>query len=175
MKFDNRINYSIDSIERSIVADNPISKKYTGAQKKKLYQQKLKMLDKYPELKKMISLRYIYKYPIEGIKNWGRVGVVPPEIIISDDRIKDICRYQLWTDFINRATKKRELRFTRCPGIEKHSSCPYFSPPAKKVRQLLDKSDIFILLQTKLFADKGGVQWEFKTITRFREDVLEAG
>ena len=89
MKFDNRINYSIDSIERSIVADNPISKKYSDAQKKKLYQQQLKMLDKHPGLKKMISLRYIYKYPIKGIKNWGRIGIVPPEIIISDDRIKD--------------------------------------------------------------------------------------
>ncbi len=52
IQFDNRINYSIDNIERSIAADNPISKKYTVNQKKKLYQQKLKMLDNYPELKK---------------------------------------------------------------------------------------------------------------------------
>jgi hypothetical protein len=174
IQFDNRINYSIDNIERSIAADNPISKKYTVKQKKNLYQQKLKMLDNYPELKKIINIKYIHDYPIEGIENWGRIGIIPPEFIISDDRIKDMCRYQLWTNFVSRTTNKREWRFTRCPGIETASACPYFTPPAKKVRELFGKSDIFIIMQTKLFTDYGGVQWEFKTITRFREDVQKA-
>ena len=37
MQFDRRVNYSIDNIERSIVADNPINNKYSDNQKKKLY------------------------------------------------------------------------------------------------------------------------------------------
>jgi len=172
MNFAQRINYSIDNIERSIVADTQVSKKYSDAQKKKLYQQKAKLLDKYPEVKKIIDIRYIHKYPIEAVKNFGRIGFIPPELVISDDRIKDMCRNQFWTTFITRTTKKRsQLRFTRCPGLEKHSSCPYFTPPAKKVREMLDRSDIFIVLQTKLFSEMGGVQWEFRTINRFREDV----
>jgi hypothetical protein len=171
IQFDNRINYFIDNVERSIAADNPLSVRYTNEQKKKIYQQKLKMLANYPELKKIIDIKHIHNYPIEGVKNWGRIGIIPPEIVISDDRIKDMCRYQFWTGFVRRTRKKREWRFTRCPGLESASACPYFTPPAKKVRELLDRSDIFIVMQTKLFADYGGVQWEFKTITRFREDV----
>lgn len=40
MNFANRINYSIDNIERSIVADTPIGTRYSDSQKKKLYQEK---------------------------------------------------------------------------------------------------------------------------------------
>ncbi len=171
MDFPKRINYSIDNIERSIVADSEVGNKYTKAQKKKLHNEKKKLLNNYPELKEIIDMRHIYKYPIEGVKNFGRVAVLPPEIVISDNRIKDMCQNQLWTSFVSQKTNKRESRFTRCPGLETRSSCPYFSPPAKKVRGLLDRSDIFIALQSKLFNEFGHVQWEFKTINRLREDI----
>jgi hypothetical protein len=171
IQWDDRINYSIDNIERSIAADTEISKKYSEEQKKALYTQKCTMLNKHPQLKKMVDINYIYNYPIENAQNWGNIGIVPSEIVISDERIKDMCRYQFWTNFISKKTNKREWRFTRCPGIETASACPYFSPPASKVREKLDNSDIFIFAQTKPFADYGGVQWQYKVITQYCEDI----
>ena len=171
IQFDDRINYSIENVERSIALDTEISKKHTEEQKKKLYKKKLAMLDTYPQLKKMIDINYIYNYPLENVQNWGKIGIIPPEIVITDDRIKDMCRYQFWTNFISRTTNKREWRFTRCPGLETASACPYFSPPAKKVREMLDNSDIFIVAQTKPFCDYSGVQWQYKVITQYCEDL----
>ena len=170
MKFADRINYSIDNIERSIVADNPIGTKYTAVQKKKLYLEKEQLLNKFPDLKKIIDIRSIHKYPIKGVKNFARIGFLPSKLVISDERIKDMCQNQFWTTFRTQK-KKGELRFTRCPGLEKHSSCPYFTPPAEKVRQKLDKADIFIAIQTKLFNQTKDIQWEFLTINRLREEI----
>jgi len=170
MNFADRINYSIDNIERSIVADNPIGTRYTDVQKKKLYVQKEKLLNKFLDLKKMIDIRYIHKYPIKGVNYFARIGFLPSKLVISDDRIKDMCQNQFWTAFRTQK-KKSELRFTRCPGLENHSSCPYYTPPAEKVRLKLDKADIFIVLQTKLFNETKYVHWEFLTINRLREDV----
>ena len=64
MNFANRINYSIDNIERSIVADTLVGTKYSDARKKKLYQEKLKKLNKFPALKEVINIRHIHNYPI---------------------------------------------------------------------------------------------------------------
>ncbi len=171
LQLDDRINYSIDNIERCIASDTDIYRTYTDEHKKALLVKKLAILDKYPLLKKMIDINYIYSYPFENVQNWGKIGIMPPEVVISDERIKDMCRYQFWTNFISRKTNQREWRFTRCPGIEKASACPYFSPPAQKVRELLDSSDIFIFAQTKPFADYGGVQWQYKVITQYCEDL----
>jgi hypothetical protein len=171
MNYADRINYSIDNIERSIVADNPIGTKYTNSQKKKLYQEKEKKLNKFPELKKIINIPHIHKYPIKGVAIFSRIGILPGKLVISDDRIKDMCQNQFWTSFRRQRKRLRERRFTRCPGLTQHSSCPYFTPPAKKVREKLDKADIFIALQTKLFNEVKHVEWEFLTINRLREEI----
>ena len=171
MNFAKRINYSIDNIERSIVADNTIGTKYSQVQKKKLHQGKERLLKKFPDLKKIIDIKHIHKYPINGVNNFARIGFLPSKLVISDDRIKDMCQNQFWTAFRGQRKAKREMRFTRCPGLEKHSSCPYFTPTAKKVRQKLDKADIFIALQTKLFNETKNIQWEFLTVNRLREEI----
>jgi predicted metal-binding protein len=175
MNFADRINYSIDNIERSIVADNPLSTKYSDAEKKKLYRGKEKLVNKFPPLKKLLDIRTIYKFPIDGVKNFGRIGFLPSELVITDDRIKEMCRNMLWTTFGSQKErgkgKRGPKRFTRCPGLEKHSSCPYFTPPAKKVREKLDEADIFIALQTKLFNEVQDVRWQFLTINKLREEV----
>jgi predicted metal-binding protein len=170
MKFADRINYSIDNIERSIVADAEVGTKYSEAEKKKLYREKEKLVNKFPALKKLLDIRTIHKFPIKGVENFGRIGFLPGKLVISDDRIKDMCRNQFWTTFLT-TKKKGANRFTRCPGLEKRSSCPYFTPPAKKIRETLDQADIFITLQTKLFNELGPVQWEFQTINKLREEV----
>ena len=171
MTFANRINYSIDNIERSIVADTLVGTKYSNSQKKKLYREKEKALNKFPELEKIINIRHIHKYPIKGVKIFSRIGIIPSKFVISDNRIKDMCQNQFWTAFRRQRKRKGELRFTRCPGLEQHSSCPYFSPPAEKVREKLDKADIFIALQTKLFNEVKDIEWEYLTINRLREEV----
>ncbi|RMF94626.1 MAG: hypothetical protein D6734_07265 [Candidatus Schekmanbacteria bacterium] len=169
--YSKRINYSIDNIERSIVADSEVGNMYSPTQKKKLYKEKQKLLNNFTELKKIIDIKHIHQYPIEGVRNFARIAAIPPEIVISDDRIKDMCQNQLWTSFVSQKTNKRIKRFTRCPGLETRSSCPYFTPPARKVRQLLNKADIFVVLQSKLFNEFGFVQWQFKTINRLREEI----
>lgn len=171
MNFANRINYSIDNIERSIVADTPISTKYSGAQKKKLYREKEKLLNRLPDLKRMINIQHVHKYPFKGMKNFARVGFLPSRLVISDNRIKDMCQNQFWTVFRSQRKRKGELSFTRCPGLERHSSCPYFTPPAEKIRQKLDSADIFIALQSRLFNETKDVQWEYLTINRLREEI----
>ncbi len=172
MKFDTRINYSIDNIERSIVADNPVGTKHSDTQKKKLYRKTANNINKFPELKNLVDIRHIHKYPIDHVKNFARIGFLPSNIVISDDRIKDMCRNQFWTVFRReRKAKKNEMRFTRCPGLEKHSSCPYFSPPADKVREKLDRADIFIGLQSKLINNVTDTRWQYLTINRLREEI----
>jgi len=171
LQFDDRISYDIDTIERSIATDTEIYRKYTAEEKKALYRQKRELLDKHPDLKKMLDVNHLYTYPIEGVEKWGKMDICPPEIMISDDRIKDMCALPFWTDFIVRETNERQWRFTRCPGIDKHSSCPYNSPPAAEVRKILDSADIFIFVQTKEFSEFGGVQWQYKTIKRYCEDL----
>ena len=49
------------------------------------------LLDKYPKLKAMVDVNYLYDYPVEGVEKWGKVDICPPELIVSDDRIKDMC------------------------------------------------------------------------------------
>ena len=171
MNFAKRINYSIDNIERSIVADTPIGTRYSDSQKKKLYQEKEKQLNKFADLKKRINISHIHKYPIKGVSIFSRIGILPSKLVISDDRIKDMCQNQFWTSFRRQRKRTRERRFTRCPGLTQHSSCPYFTPPAKKVREKLDKADIFIALQTKLFNEVKNIEWEYLTVNRLREDI----
>jgi predicted metal-binding protein len=167
--FSRQINYSPDNIERSIVADNPIGTKYSDAEKKKLYREKEKLVNRFPELKKLLDIKTIHKFPIEGVKNFGRIGFLPPELVITDDRIKEMCHNQWWVPPLPGV--KAHKKFMHCPGLNHHSSCPYFTPPAEKVRKILDKADIFIAFQTKLFSELGGVPWEWATINRLREEV----
>jgi hypothetical protein len=171
LKFDDRMSYSIDTIERSIVADTEAYTKYTAEQKKQLYQEKHRLLDKHPKLKAMVDVNYLYGYPVDGVEKWGKVDICPPELIVSDDRIKDMCTLPFWTDFVVRENKERQWRFTRCPGVEKHSSCPYHSAPAATVREMLADSDLFIFVQTKEFSEFGGVQWQYQTIKRYCDEL----
>ncbi|HUT83451.1 MAG TPA: DUF2284 domain-containing protein [Thermodesulfobacteriota bacterium] len=168
-KVSKQINYCIDNIERSIVADTSIGTKYSAAQKKKLYREKEKLVNTFPALKKLLDIKTIHTFPVEGVKNFGRIGFLPIALVISDDRIKDMCQNQWWVPPMPGV--KAAKKFMRCPGLGHHSSCPYFTPPAVKVRQMLDKADIFIVLQSTLFNYFGGVTWQWNTINTLREKI----
>jgi hypothetical protein len=137
-------NYSIENIAQSIVRDNPSGKKYSQEDKKNLYQERLRLLEGFPKLKEIISLTHIYKYGISWSKKVTRLAVLPPEIIVVDSRIQDMCYLPFWTYY-----GSGEGSFSRCAGVNAFSCCPPFNPKAEKVQEKLDKADIFLALQSK--------------------------
>jgi len=67
-KVSKQINYCIDNIERSIVADTPIGTKYSAAQKKKLYREKEKLVNKFPALKRLLDIKAFIPFPSRGLR-----------------------------------------------------------------------------------------------------------
>ncbi|MCK5422961.1 MAG: hypothetical protein KAJ08_12390, partial [Deltaproteobacteria bacterium] len=137
-------NYSIENIAQSIVRDNLSGKKYSQEDKKNLYQERLRLLEGFPKLKEIISLTHIHKYGISWSKKVTRLAVLPPEIIVVDSRIQDMCYLPFWTYY-----GSGEGSFSRCAGVNAFSCCPPFNPKVEKVQEKLDEADIFLVLQTK--------------------------
>jgi len=163
-----QVNYSIENIAQSIVRDHPINKKYSAQDKQKLYQEKLQLLDSFPEIKKIVSLEHIRKFRIPAAKRITRLGILPPEIIVVDSRIQDMCSLPFWTFY-----GSGEGSFGRCAGVGNFSCCPPFSLKAEKVQALLDKSDIFLVLQTKpsVMGNTGNPGGQFQMINRLTDDI----
>ena len=137
-------NYSIENIAHSIVKDNPTGEKYSLEDKKRLYQERLLLLEDFPKLKEIICLEHITKYNNPWAKKIVRLALLPPEIIVVDSRIQDMCYLPFWTFY-----GSGEGSFGRCAGVGAFSCCPPFSPKAEKVQALLDKADIFLVLQSR--------------------------
>jgi predicted metal-binding protein len=137
-------NYSIENIAQSIVSDNSAGKKYTSEDKKRLYEERLRFIEVFPELRTILSLVHIHSLPTPRAKSIAHVAVVPPEIIVVDTRIQDMCYLPFWTYYAS-----GEKSFSRCSGIGAFSCCPPFTPKAENVQAMLDKSDIFFTLQFK--------------------------
>lgn len=170
MKFEsNRTNYSIDAIERSIVMDNKIGSLPLET-KQKLYDDAMAKLGKYPDLIKILDIRHLHTYPVKGVKNFARVGVLPSKLVISDERIRDMCRNPFWNNIGPYGEPEGEIRFTPCPNLAIHSSCPYYSPSAKEVRAKLDEADIFVAIQTKLFNSLDNA-FQFPPLHRLRKEI----
>jgi len=138
------INYSIEGIAQSIVKDNPIAKKYGPDDKKRLYTEKLKKLDAFPELKNILTLEHIHGYDISFAGRIARLVLIPPEIVVVDSRIQDMCSLPYWTFY-----GSGEGSFSRCSGVGVFSCCPPFNLKADKVSERLDRSDIFAVMQTR--------------------------
>ncbi len=162
-------NYSIEHIAQSIVRDNPTGKKYTPEDKKKLYAERLALLEGFPDLKKLLSLDHLHRYPIATTKRIVRLGILPPEIVVVDSRIQDMCYLPFWTFY-----GSGEGSFSRCAGLGNFSCCPPFSLKAEKVQALLDKADIFLVLQTRpsqmnnSSSNPGG---QFQMINRLTDEI----
>ncbi len=161
-------NYSIENIAQSIVRDNPSGKKYSQEDKKNLYQERLRLLEGFPKLKEIISLTHIHKYGISWSKKVTRLAVLPPEIIVVDSRIQDMCYLPFWTYY-----GSGEGSFSRCAGVNAFSCCPPFNPKAEKVQVKLDKADIFLVLQTKpgYMFGTGSPGELFQTINRLTDEI----
>jgi len=161
-------NYSIENIAQSIVRDNPTGKKYSQEDKKNLYQERLRLLEGFPKLKEIISLLHINKYGISWSKKVTRLAVLPPEIIVVDSRIQDMCYLPFWTYY-----GSGEGSFSRCAGVDSFSCCPPFNPKVEKVQAKLDKANIFLALQTRQSSIFGGGDPGalFQTLNRLTEEI----
>jgi hypothetical protein len=166
-----RITYGIEAIHDCIVADTDVYKKFKSKEKKRsLYRKKKKLLDKYPALKKTIDAPFVRSLNPERGQYVGKVGWMPAELVISDQRIREMCRNMFLRP--EEYAKKTGIRFGPCPGLETMSACPMFSPGPKEIRVKLDKADIFIAMQSKNFVERAQIPgWHDFLITKLKKEI----
>ncbi len=161
-------NYSIEGIAQSIVKDHPVSQKFTPDNKLQLYNERLSKLDSLPDLKAILSFDHINNYNNSYVKDLIRLVVIPPEIVVVDTRIQDMCALPYWTYF----GSSWEGSFGPCSGIGAFSCCPPFTLNAEKVQAKLDQSDLFLVMQTRLrnfvVSEPGDQE---RTINRLSNDI----
>jgi predicted metal-binding protein len=162
------VNYSIEGIAQSIVRDSKTGKEYGPDEKKKLYEERLQFLGGFPELKRLLTLEHIHDFRLPWAKRVARLAILPPEIIVVDSRIQDMCYLPFWTYY-----GSGEGSFARCAGIGNFSCCPPFNLKAEKVQALLDKSQIFVAFQTKPTAAlaSGNPGQQFAIINKLAAEV----
>jgi predicted metal-binding protein len=181
-----KINYDIRNIHDCIVQASEDYQKISKAEKKKLYREGLDRVQKNPDLKEILSMDHIHGYDVKGVKNFARIGILPPELIVIDERIRDMCLNQFWMG--NPITRVND--FARCPAYGNRPCCPPFSPSSRKTKKLLDRSDVFVMLQTKLIGNEAlPVQtegpkseaspdpywnWQYGTMLKLEEDLKSA-
>jgi hypothetical protein len=161
-------NYSIEAIAQSIVRDSETGKKYADEDKKKLYKEVICLAKDVSGLNDLLSLEHIHSYDIPWAKRLARLEVLPPQIVVVDRRIQDMCYLPFWTYY-----GSGEGSFSRCAGVDAFSCCPPFNPKAEKVQTLLDKADIFLVMQSKpttMFSigDPGG---QFRVLNRLTDEI----
>ena len=162
-------NYSIENIAQSIVKDNPTGKKFSPEDKKRLYEERLKLLDEFPQLKALLSLNHIHSLPSPRAKSIGRLVIIPPEIIVVDSRIQDMCSLPFWTYY-----GSGEGSFGRCAGVGTFSCCPPFAPKAEKVEEMLNGADIFLAFQFKpmiIGSGSGDPGEQFRIINKLTDEI----
>ena len=161
-------NYSIENIAQSIVRDSDVGKKYTDKDKRELYGEVLRLVENVSGLNDLLSLERIQAYDVPWAKRLARLAVLPPQIVVVDSRIQDMCYLPFWTYY-----GSGEGSFSRCAGVDAFSCCPPFNPKAEKVQALLDKADMFLVMQSKLttmfsIGDPGG---QFRVLNRLTDEI----
>jgi hypothetical protein len=166
-----KIAYGIEVIHDCIVRDTDIYRKFNSKEKKlALYRKRGKILEKHPRLKKIIDLKFVRSLDPKRGKYVSKVGWMPPELIITDQRIREMCR-NLFT-YPEIYAKKTGLRFGPCPGLQTLSACPMFSPPPKETRKKLDESDVFIALQSKYFVQSPKITgWHDFLVRKLKKEI----
>ncbi len=163
-------NYSIEAIAQSIVKDHPVSQKYTDDDKKRMHREGQEKVEALPDLKALLSLDHIHSYENTFTPYLKRLAIIPPEIVVADSRIQDMCALPYWSYY----GTEGEGSFGPCSGIGAFSCCPPFSLKADKVQVKLDKSDLFLVMQTQtrdFGVDEPGDQ--AKTINRLEKEITE--
>jgi len=166
-----RVAYNIEVLHDCIVRDTAIYRTFKSKKKKRaLYSKKKNLLDAHPEIKKMIDPAFVSSLNPERGKNVRKVNWMPPQLIISDQRIRNMCR-NLFT-YPKMYVEKTGLHFGPCPGLETLSACPMFSPEPKETRKKLDEADIFIALQSVYFIEGPEIRgWQDFLIRKLKKEV----
>jgi len=174
MKFETgRSNYSIDSIERSVVMDNEIGLLPLET-KQQLYDKAMAKLGRHPALTEILDMRHIGTYREKTAGLVRRIGVLPSRLVISDERLRDMCRTPYWHPGKKGPDGERQMKFSPCPNAGRHSSCPSFSPSAKEARARLDESDIFVMLQSAPITNNDEGWYQFRPLHRLQQDIDSA-
>jgi predicted metal-binding protein len=164
------VNYSVRNIIDSILSDTPRAKKYSKLKKIRIYRQLKTKISNLPEVDKLLTSSHITSYKIEGAHFFARIGILPPELVIADERFKNMCCMPYWTIYKG-ADGAAYKRFDRCPGYGWLPGCPPQSPPVDTVQAILDKADLFIVLQTKPLVERWKVGWKFAVLHRLADDI----
>ena len=166
-----QVAYNIEVIHDCIVNDTDIYRKFKSKDKKlTLYRKRKKLLDKHPEVKTMIDPKFVSSLNPKRGTYVDKVAWMPPELIITDQRIREMCRNLFAYPKVY--VKKTGLRFGSCPGFEKLSACPMFSPSPEEARAKLDKGDIFIALQSKNFIEGPEIPgWQDFLIRKLKKEI----
>lgn len=175
MAVSRKINYDISNIHDCIVEDREDYQRIGQGEKKKLYRDRINRAQKNPELKEILSMKHIHGYDVKDVENFARIGILPPELIIVDERIRDMCLNQFW--LTNPITRVKA--FGRCPAYNNRPCCPPLSPSPKDTRKLLDRSDIFVMLQSKLLGNEAIMTdphwgWQYDTVLKLEEELKSA-
>jgi hypothetical protein len=166
-----QIAYGVQVIHDCIVRDTEISRKFDSKSKKlSLYREKEKLLNRHPDLKKMIDVKFLSSLDPKRGKLVGKVGWLPAALIITDERIRGMCRNMFtYPKFVS---EKVGINFGPCPGSGKMSACPPFSLTPEETRAKLDQADIFIAIQSRYFVDPPGIPgWQDVLVNKFKKEV----
>jgi predicted metal-binding protein len=81
-----------------------------------------------------------------------------------------MCTLPYWT--IYRDKKGSAFRrFDKCPGYGWLPGCPPNSASVEKVQKILDRSDLFIVLQTRLQSERWDTGWKFAVLHKLANDI----
>ena len=167
------VNYSLKNIIASILSDIPAARRYSESRKRRLYRATQSSLDGHPHLRALLSPRLIRAYPFEGSRFFARVGVLPPALVIVDERFHNLCCLPYWTVYSD-GKGHAYRRFDRCPGYGRLPGCPPHARPVGEVHAILRRSTHFIVLQTRLLQERWQVKWKFDVLHRLAREVEAA-
>jgi len=166
------VNYSIKNIIASILSDVPAARRFSADRKRRLYRSALRSLEDYPRLQALLNARRIRAYPFDGSRFFARVAVLPPELVVVDERFQNLCCLPYWTVYSD-GKGHAYRRFDRCPGYGKLPGCPPKARPVAEVKKLLDRSTHVIVLQTKRLQERWRVKWKFDVLHRLGREIDE--
>jgi hypothetical protein len=166
-----QVAYSVEVIHDCIVRDTPLYNKFRSQEKKReLYRKKKKLLEECQSVKSMIDSSFVRSFDSERGTFLEKVGWMPSELIIVDQRIREMCRNLFF--YPDEYVKKTGVRFGPCPGFDKLSACPLFSPAPEETRAKLDAADIFIALQSRPFLKGPAVPgWQDVLIGKLKKEI----
>ena len=166
-----KVAYSVEVIHDCIVRDTPLYNKFRSQEKKRvLYRKKKKLLEECQPVVSMIDSGFVRSLDPERGRFLGKVGWMPSELIIVDQRIREMCRNLFF--YPDELVKKTGLRFGPCPGFDKLSACPQFSPVPEETRARLDAADIFIALQSRSFLTGPAIPgWQDVLIRKLKKEI----